>query len=199
MLILNSNAYHIFWLGRYFTRMQHLCEALPFHDDAQAIIFSHAFCLAAYDASSLNEILYNPQQPASLEAQARLIWDNVQELRGVLSAKSYAELRALTQATQQNTHYICQTVDDCADIFEAEHQDIFLFFSLGKAIEGLDFRLRLKQDLTPTLTMIEDLMQALNEMGWQDIISTWQELKTCPDMPHFHRFYDQLSVRFEEG
>lgn len=197
MLILNSNAYHIFWLGRYFKRMQHLCDALPFQDDAKALEFSHAFCLAAYDASSLNELLYDPQQPASLEAQRNIIWDNVQELRGVLSAKSYAELRALTQAPRQDSNYICQTVDDCAEIFEAEHQDIFLFFSLGKAIETLDFKLRLKQNLTPTLAVIEDLMQALNEIGWQDITSTWQELKTCPDVPHFHRFYDQLSVRFE--
>ena len=32
MILLNSNAQHIFWLGRYLTRIQYLCGQFPFHD-----------------------------------------------------------------------------------------------------------------------------------------------------------------------
>ena len=197
MFILKSNAYHTFWLGRYFTRLQHLCDALPFQDDATAIAFSHAFCLPAYDASSLNELLYDPLQPVSLEAQRKTIWNNVQELRGVLHSQSYAELHSLIQTETPDFTYIFQTVNDCTDIFEAEHQDIFLFFSLGKAIEQLDANLRLQQTITANLVVIEDLMHFLDDLGWQAVSQTWQELKTCPDLAHLHRFHDQLSVYFE--
>ena len=45
--------------------------------------------------------------------------------------------------------------------------------------------------------VIEDLMHFLDDLGWQAVSQTWQELKTCPDLAHLHRFHDQLSVHFE--
>ncbi len=39
MILLNSNAEHIFWLGRYLTRTQYLCSLFPFQtsDDASQL------------------------------------------------------------------------------------------------------------------------------------------------------------------
>ena len=63
MFILKSNAYHTFWLGRYFTRLQHLCDALPFQDDATALHFHMHFAyLLMMQALSMNYsmTLYSP-------------------------------------------------------------------------------------------------------------------------------------------
>ena len=69
MILLSSNANNIFWLGRYLTRIQYFCNKLPFTDDQKAIDFSHAFCLPAYDAASLNTLALDPEQQFSLMSQ----------------------------------------------------------------------------------------------------------------------------------
>jgi hypothetical protein len=44
MILLNSNAEHIFWLGRYLARTQYLCSIFPFQDVDTALNYAHAFC-----------------------------------------------------------------------------------------------------------------------------------------------------------
>lgn len=125
--LLNSNAQHIFWLGRYLSRTQFLCAHFPFLEDDAAVAYAHAFCLPAFDASSLNELVLDPAQPYSFHQQFKVARDNIQELRGVLSAKAYAELNRLIRTADQNAGYICDVVTDCQDILEGEAPDVFLF------------------------------------------------------------------------
>ena len=97
MILLNSNAEHIFWLGRYLTRTQYLCSIFPFQEDEAARDYAHAFCLPAFDASSLNELVLDPQQSISFISQFQYAQNNILDLRGVLSAQGYAELNKLIQ------------------------------------------------------------------------------------------------------
>lgn len=90
MVLLNTNAQHIFWLGRYLSRTQFLCSHFPFLDDEAAVAYAHAFCLPAFDASSLNELVLDSTQPTSFTQQFQVAKDNIQELRGVLSGKAYS-------------------------------------------------------------------------------------------------------------
>ena len=89
--------------------------------------YAHAFCLPAFDASSLNELVLDSTQPTSFTQQFQVAKDNIQELRGVLSGKAYSELLKLIKTADQNAGYICDVVTDCAEILEAESSDVFLF------------------------------------------------------------------------
>lgn len=199
MVLLSSNAHHIFWLGRYLTRINVLCGQVPFQNDELAAEYAHAFCLPAWNAASLNAVILDPDQPFSLSSQFATIKANVQELRAVLSATAYAELNQVIKSAQDRSQYICEVTSDCADILEAENQDVYLFYTLGKLLETLDTQLRLKHDVQSTLKGIENILSVMQEMGWHQCDEAWSQLKAAPDMLSFYSFHDKLEYIFEEG
>ncbi|HAB42491.1 MAG TPA: hypothetical protein DCE70_02820 [Acinetobacter sp.] len=197
MVLLNTNAQHIFWLGRYLSRTQFLCSHFPFLDDEAAVAYAHAFCLPAFDASSLNELVLDSTQPTSFTQQFQVAKDNIQELRGVLSGKAYSELLKLIKTADQNAGYICDVVTDCAEILEAESSDVFLFFSLGQCLEQLDQQLRLGEDTTRTLCKIDYIVDTLCEIGWGSVKQYWTQLRAAPDLKHLYQFSDHIHRLFE--
>jgi hypothetical protein len=197
MVLLNSNAQHIFWLGRYLSRTRCLCSHFPFLDNDTALAYAHAFCLPAFDASSLNELVLDPTQPLSFNQQFQVAKDNIQELRGVLSARAYAELMKLIKTADRNAGYICDVVTDCEDILEAESSDVFLFFSLGQSVEQLDQQLRLGEETTRTLCKIDYVVETLIEMGWKSLQTCWKQLRAAPDLMQFYQFSDHIHRMFE--
>ena len=199
MILLNSNAQHIFWLGRYLTRTQYLCRQFPFQDHQDALAYAHAFCLPAFDADSLNALLLDVEQPASFSQQFQYAKDNIQNLRAVLSAYAYAELYQLIKNANQNAAYICDVTAQCYEVIEAESEDIFLFFSLGQNIEQLDRQIRLKQDGTVTLKNIDKIVVLLSQMGWCGLDKVWQQLQLHPDGMNFYHFSDHIQNLFEVG
>ncbi len=197
MVLLNSNAQHIFWLGRYLSRTQFLCAHFPFLEDDAAVAYAHAFCLPAFDASSLNELVLDPAQPASFHQQFKTAKDNIQELRGVLSARTYAELNRLLKTAEHNAAYICEVLNDCQDILEGESPDVFLFFSLGQCLEQLDQELRLGEDTSLTISKIDYVIDTLVEMGWTDLDDYWDQLRERTDLINFYQFSDYIHHMFE--
>lgn len=197
MVLLNSNAQHIFWLGRYLSRTHFLCARFPFLDDEAAVTYAHAFCLPAFDASSLNELMLDSTQTASFSQQFQVAKNNIQELRGVLSTSAYAELMKLIKTADKNASYICEVVTDCEEILEAESSDIFLFFSLGQCVEQLDHQLRLGEDTRRTLCKIDDVVRILVQMGWGDLEQYWEQLRTEPNRIQFYQFSDHIHQLFE--
>ncbi|MFN4107023.1 MAG: alpha-E domain-containing protein [Acinetobacter johnsonii] len=197
MILLSTNAENIFWLGRYLTRTQYLCAQFPFTQDQPAMDYAHAFCLPAFDACSLNELILNPNNPASFNQLFQSAKSNVQDLRGILSAKAYAELNQFIKNATENTAYICDVVGECQDVLESEASDVFLFFSLGQMIEQLDRQIRLKQDAQNTLVEIENIVMLLKEMGWLNLAQAWLELKSQPDAMNFYHFSDYIQQLFE--
>ena len=199
MILLNSNAEHIFWLGRYLTRTQYLCSLFPFQDDEAARSYAHAFCLPAFDAGSLNELAADPQHPASFASQFQYAQNNILDLRGVLSAQAYAELNQLIRNANKNSAYICDAAAECQEALEAESEDIFLFFSLGQCIEDLDRQLRLHQDESLTLQKISRIAAALAHIGWGGLNDACQQLKAQPGSTQFYHFSDHIHTLFEAG
>ena len=197
MILLSSNAQSIFWLGRYLTRTQYLCSVFPFLEDEAAHEYVQAFCLPATDAKTLNELVMNPQQSYSFHQQFEAAKGNIQELRGVLSAKAYAELSEKIKLAHENIGLICDAVDDCQDILEAESQVVFLFFSLGQCIEQLDRQLRLGQEESASLTHIDYIVGELVKMGWDGLELTWNQLKFMPNSINFYQFSDYIEQLFE--
>lgn len=197
MILLKSNAEHIFWLGRYLTRTQYLCSLFPFQDAESALAYAHAFCLPAFDADSLNELILNDEQPASFSSQFQHARCNVQDLCGVLSAKSYAELNYLLRHACENPSYICDVVAECEEVVESESDDVFLFFSLGQCLEQFDRQLRMQQNLSKTLPKIEHIVAALVQLGWNSLEEAWLELKHSPNNQNFYHFSDHIQNMFE--
>lgn len=197
MILLSRNAQQIFWLGRYLTRIQYLCSQFPFKYNDDALQYAHAFCLPAFDAASLNELILNPEQPVSFHQQFQYAKDNIQDLRGVLSAHAYAELNQYIKNAKENPAYICDVVGDCHEVLEAEASDIFLFFKLGQHLEQLDRQLRLKQDIQGTVYYIEVVVGLLTQAGWDSLPEIWMKLKQQPDSMHFYQFSDHIQQLFE--
>jgi hypothetical protein len=197
VILLNRNAEQIFWLGRYLNRIEYLCDQFPFQHNPQALQYAHAFCLPAFDADSLNALLQDVEQPASLNQQFQSTKNNIQDLRGVLSARAYAELHQLIQNAHENLAYIGDVAVECHEVLEAETEEIFLFFSLGQNIEQLDRQMRLKQEQEQTLKNLDNIIDLLNQMGWDKLNQAWHQLKLTPDCINLYHFHDHIQTVFE--
>jgi uncharacterized alpha-E superfamily protein len=197
MILLNSNAQHVFWLGRYISRVQYLCSQFPFQDDNCAAAYAHAFCLPAFDSASLNELVLDEEQPCSFKQQFVYTKNNILELRGVLSAKGYAELNKFVKIASENPSFICDVVMECHDVLEAENQDIFLFFKLGQKIEELDRQIRLEQETQESLQELSVVISLLDELGWDSISDSWDKLLETTDGINFYHFSDSIHQMFE--
>ncbi len=197
MILLSRNAEHVFWLGRYLTRVQYLCASFPFVEDDSAMQYAKAFGLPVYNAQTLNELLLNHSSHASFAQQFGYIKNNIQDLRGVLDQKSFAELHQQIKNSHENFTLICAVVDACHDIFHAESEDVFLFYSLGALIEKLDHAQRLGFSHTDILSEMQWVINSLEHKGWSDINDVWRELKNDFNPHHFFQFNDQIQYLFE--
>lgn len=197
MIILNSNAQNIYWVGRYLSRIQYLCGQFPFQDDQEAMQYAHAFCLPAFNACSLNELVLSVDQATSFQYQFECVKNNIQDLRGVLSIHAYAELKKLIDTASKNAGLICSMVDECGEILEAENDDIFLFYSLGHYFESLDRQIRLEQDITETTQGLHAVIDILKSKGWSAVDEAWQHLLQHPNSNSFYQLNDQVQSMFE--
>lgn len=197
MIILNSNAQNIYWVGRYLARIQNLCGQFPFQTDEKALAYAHAFCLPAFNASSLNELVMSEEQPASFYQQFQMVTNNIQDLRGVLSIDGYCELKKMIDTAKQNAGLICTVVDECSDVLEAENEDIFLFYSLGQLFENLDRQIRLNENIQKTLVSLSGLIEMLKTKGWDSVDEAWQHLIQHQNAHSFYQLNDQVQYLFE--
>ncbi|MEG0482589.1 MAG: alpha-E domain-containing protein [Acinetobacter sp.] len=198
MILLSTNAQNIFWLGRYLTRIQYLCSQFPFKNNTSALDYAHAFCLPAFDAASLNEMILDIEQPASFHQQFQNAKNNIYDLRGVISTQSFAELNQLLQQAEKNAGLICDVCDECNDVLEAEEDELlFLFFSLGQKMEQLDRQIRLKQKNEQTLRQLDGLIESLDQQGMASLPDAWIELKKQPDSMSYYHFSDHIDSLFE--
>ena len=160
--------------------------------------YAHAFCLPAFDASSLNEMILDTEQPASFHQQFQNAKNNIHDLRGVISAQSFAELNQLLQQAEKNAGLICDVCEECNDVLEAEEDELlFLFFSLGQKMEQLDRQIRLKQNREQTLQELDRLIDSLDQQGMASLPEVWSELKKQPDSMNYYHFSDHIDSLFE--
>ena len=188
----STDAREIFWLARYLTRIQYVCQQFPFKQNDAALTYAHAFCLPAFDAASLNELILNEEQPASFVMQLEQTQRKIKNLAQVFSKSTYAELKHCIQNACDNASYIGEVLQDCEALLDAEPQQIYLFFQLGQRIEQLDRQIRLKQSTEKTLLQLEMIVQGLKNLGWTSLVDAWVELKQQPDTMHFYHFSDHI-------
>jgi len=197
MVLLNSSAHQIYWLGRYLMRVKFAASHLPFTEDEKATKFAAAFGLVIENAELLNHYMLDKKQTFSLLNQLIIAKDNIQELRGILSAHAYAELNNVINTLQPQPDALKKAVEHCTQILEAEHEDIYLFLYLGQKIEQLDIELRFGQDLSVLLSELDIVVQQLAHLNWEHIDENWQVLKQQLTWDAYYTFTQQLENMFE--
>ncbi|MFH4294731.1 hypothetical protein WAJ58_26610, partial [Acinetobacter baumannii] len=73
----------------------------------RALDYANAFCLPAFDASSLNELVLDFEQPASFHQLFQKAKANIHALKGVISEHSFTELNHRLDQAEQNAGLIC--------------------------------------------------------------------------------------------
>ena len=197
MVLLSSSAHHIYWLGRYLFRIGYVASYLPFCDDEQATRFAQALCLHIDDAESLNQFMLDQQQPYSLLSQLEIARDNIQELRGLLTAQAYAELNYIIKNAVSDGEAIQGIIEKCCAIIKAEQDDIFLFFHVGQCVEQIDTYFRFQHNIDHTIDSIDPIIGRLFELGWHDLQPSWEILKDQPYLNQFYAFTYKLENQFE--
>ncbi len=199
MILLLSTASNLYWLGRYMIRIDGLCRLLPFTDDQEALQFSHAFSLSAWDAKTLNALLQDPNQPASIIANLRAVRENMQCVRGVISQEVFESLNILTNPKQQFKNKVCELISGCCEAVLDEDENVRLFWQLGQCIEQIDNALRLKRSPDMAIQDLRTVVEMLSPIGWTALEAPWVELQQNKDISALYSFCDQMQALFEEG
>lgn len=197
MLLLSSAAQSIYWLGRYLSRILFACQMLPFEDDKHAVEFANAFCLPAWDANSLNAIYLDPEQAFSIATQFSQVQNNIQQLRAVLSPYAYSELNRLTKLEDDKSESICAVVLECAEVLEAEQEQVFLFYSLGREMEVLDQQCRLEKVTDALTEKVASILSMLEAKGWGSCERTWSAFLQEQSMSNLYEMVDEIGTKFE--
>ncbi|PPC03271.1 alpha-E domain-containing protein [Acinetobacter pittii] len=197
MVLLNSSAHQIYWLGRYLMRVKFAASHLPFTEDEKATRFAAAFGLVIENAELLNHYMLDKKQTFSLLNQLIIAKDNIQELRGILSSHAYAELNNVINTLQAQPDALSKAVEQCTQILEAEHEDVRLFLHLGHKIEQFDIELRFGEDLSVLISELDTVVQQLANLNWENINENWQALKQQLTWDAYYTFTQQLENMFE--
>ncbi|WP_368678695.1 alpha-E domain-containing protein [Acinetobacter lactucae] len=197
MVLLNSSAHQIYWLGRYLMRVKFAASHLPFTEDEKATRFAAAFGLVIENAELLNHYMLDKKQTFSLLNQLIIAKDNIQELRGILSSHAYAELNNVINTLQAQPDALSKVVEQCTQILEAEHEDVRLFLHLGQKIEQFDIELRFGEDLSVLISELDTVVQQLANLNWENINENWQALKQQLTWDAYYTFTQQLENMFE--
>lgn len=197
MVLLNSSAHQIYWLGRYLMRVKFAASHLPFTEDEKATRFAAAFGLVIENAELLNHYMLDKKQTFSLLNQLIIAKDNIQELRGILSSHAYAELNNVINTLQTQPDALSKAVEQCTQILEAEHEDVRLFLHLGQKIEQFDIELRFGEDLSVLISELDIVVQQLANLNWENIDENWQALKQQLTWDAYYTFTQQLENMFE--
>ena len=199
MILLLSTASNLYWLGRYMIRIDGLCRLLPFTDDEEALQFSHAFSLSAWNAKTLNTLLLDPNQPASITATLEAVRENMQCVRGVISQEVFETLNILTNPKQKIKHQVCELISGCCEAILDEDENVRLFWQLGQCIEQIDNALRLKRAPDLAIQDLRTVVEMLSPIGWIALEAPWVELQQNKDITALYSFCDQMQALFEEG
>ncbi len=198
MILPLSTAANLYWLGRYYVRVDGLCHLLPFTDDLEAQTFAHAFNLPAWNAETMNALIHDPHQAGSLPANLDAIKKNIQSVRGVLTAQTFEALHRLCCTTGASVEDMNDLLRDCRAAKKQESTMVQLFLRMGESVERVDINLRLIKDPAKDIKALGDVLDLL-PIGWQRLKEPIMLLNKRYDRVAFYDLSDRIHEMFRNG
>jgi len=198
MILPLSTAANLYWLGRYLVRVDGLCHLLPFTDDIEAQTFAHAFSLPAWNAETLNALIHDPNQAGSLPANLDAVKQNIQSVRGVLSAASFEAFHALCAHKQPAFTDLTDMLTSCRASLKHESPMVQLFLNMGESLERIDISLRMIKDPARDIRAFSEVLDLL-PIGWQRLKEPIVLLNQRYDRIAFYDLSDRIQELFRKG
>jgi uncharacterized alpha-E superfamily protein len=198
MILPLSTAANLYWLGRYLVRVDGLCNLLPFTDDLEAQTFAHAFNLPAWNAETLNALIHDPSQSGSLPANLDAVKQNIQSVRGVLSAASFEAFHALCAHQKSEFTNMTDMLASCRSSLKHESPMVQLFLNMGESLERIDISLRMIKDPARDIREFSEVLDLL-PIGWQRLKEPIMLLNKRYDRIAFYDLSDRIQELFRKG
>jgi hypothetical protein len=198
MILPLSTAANLYWLGRYLVRVDGLCNLLPFKDDLEAQTFAHAFNLPAWNAETLNALIHDPSQSGSLPSNLDAVKQNIQSVRGVLSAASFESFHALCSHDHPEFTDMTEMLRSCRSSLKHESPMVQLFLKMGESLERIDISLRMIKDPARDIREFSEVLDLL-PIGWQRLKEPIMLLNKRYDRIAFYDLSDRIQELFRKG
>lgn len=198
MILPLSTAANLYWLGRYLVRVDGLCHLLPFNDDLEAQSFAHAFNLPAWNAETLNALIHDPHQAGSLPANLDAVKQNIQAVRGVLSAQTFEALHSLCCSVGATVEDMKEMLRESRAAQKQESTMVQLFLRMGQSVERVDINLRLIRDPAKDIKALGEVLDLL-PIGWQRLKEPIMLLNKRYDRVAFYDLSDRIHELFRNG
>ena len=198
MILPLSTAANLYWLGRYLVRVDGLCHLLPFTDDLEAQSFAHAFNLPAWNAETLNALVHDPSQSGSLPANLDAVKQNIQSVRGVLTAPTFEAFHALCCHVDASVDEMTEMLRVCHAALKQEGPMAQLFLRMGESVERVDINLRLIKDPAQDIKALGEVLDLL-PIGWQRLKEPIMLLNKRYDRVAFYDLSDRIHELFRNG
>lgn len=198
MILPLSTAANLYWLGRYLIRVDGLSHLLPFTDDLEAQSFAHAFNLPAWNAETLNALIHDASQSGSLPANINAVKQNIQLVRGVLTAETFEAFHALYCTENASVEEMTDMLRACHSALKNESGLVQLFLRMGESVERVDINLRLIKDPTRDIHALSEVLDSL-PVGWQRLKEPILSLNQHYDRLAFYDLSDRIHELFRNG
>ena len=198
MILPLSTAANLYWLGRYLVRVDGLCHLLPFTDDLEAQSFAHAFNLPAWNAETLNALIHDSNQSGSLPSNLDSIKQNIQSVRGVLTAPTFEAFHALCCAADATVEDMHELLRECRSSLKLDSTMVQLFLRMGESVERVDINLRLIKDPARDIKALGEVLDLL-PIGWQRLKEPIMLLNKRYDRVAFYDLSDRIHELFRNG
>ncbi len=198
MILPLSTAANLYWLGRYLVRVDGLCHLLPFTDDLEAQSFAHAFNLPAWNAETLNALIHDSGQSGSLPSNLDAVKQNIQAVRGVLTAPTFEAFHALCCSVGSTVEDLKDLLRDCRSALKQESTMVQLFLRMGESVERVDINLRLIKDPARDIKALGEVLDLL-PIGWQRLKEPIMLLNKRYDRVAFYDLSDRIHELFRNG
>lgn len=198
MILPLSTAANLYWLGRYLVRVDGLCHLLPFTDDVEAQSFAHAFNLPAWNAETLNALIHDSSQSGSLPSNLDAVKQNIQAVRGVLTAPTFEAFHTLCCTLDTSVENMTEMLRDCRSALKQESPMVQLFLRMGESVERIDINLRLIKDPVQDIKALDEVLDLL-PIGWQRLKEPIMLLNKRYDRVAFYDLSDRIHELFRNG